>query len=51
MGAIIPAVLAVAAQLDRNYIREKTLGRSAGRPPRHDHVICFPCEVSSCVII
>jgi len=41
MGAILFAVLAVAAQLDRNYIREKTLegqqaaaakGNHGGRP-------------------
>ncbi|GAB3893374.1 hypothetical protein GCM10027612_42830 [Microbispora bryophytorum subsp. camponoti] len=30
MGAMFFAVLAVAAQLDRNYIREKTL---EGKPP------------------
>jgi len=51
MGAILFAVLVVAAQLDHNYIWAKTLERSAGRPPRHDHVVCFPCEESSCVII
>ena len=42
MGAMLFAVLAVAAQLDRDYIREKTLegqaataarGNHGGRPP------------------
>jgi DNA invertase Pin-like site-specific DNA recombinase len=42
MGSMLFAVLAVAAQLDRDYIREKTLegqkaaaarGRHGGRPP------------------
>jgi DNA invertase Pin-like site-specific DNA recombinase len=32
MGAMLFAVLAVAAQLDREYIREKT--SKASRPPR-----------------
>jgi DNA invertase Pin-like site-specific DNA recombinase len=46
MGSILFAVLAVAAQLDRDYIREKTLegqqaaaakGNHGGRPKVIDH--------------
>jgi hypothetical protein len=33
MGAMLFAVLAVAAQLDREYTREKTLRASRPQPP------------------
>ena len=33
MGSMLFAVLAVAAQLDRDYIREKTLEGQAAPPP------------------
>jgi DNA invertase Pin-like site-specific DNA recombinase len=34
MGSMLFAVLAIAAQLDRDYIREKTLARDRCRPAR-----------------